>query len=297
MRIDVVGSANIDLVANLHHLPEPGETLASTSFALVPGGKGANQAVAAARLGAQVRFVGAVGEDAHGDALLSALTADGVDTSATHRLGLASGQAFIFVDRNGDTMIVTVGGANHELGAEHVDVAGAGAVLCVLEVRDEVIVAAAAQCTGFFAVNVAPPRPLPPGVLERAHLIVANRHEFAAVPGVSGGRLVAVTMGAEGARLLRDGAEVAYCRPPAVPVAPLGPGRGAPGAPPLVRDGAGVASAPPPAVPVVDGTGAGDAFTAALTVALLEKMSDTDALRFAVTAGAVAVRRHGAQPS
>jgi ribokinase len=265
MRIDVVGSANIDLVANLDRLPEPGETLASTSFALVPGGKGANQAVAAARLGAQVRFVGAVGEDAHGDTLLAALQADGIDTSATHRLGPASGQAFIFVDRAGDTMIVTVGGANHAVRAEHVDVAGAGAVLCVLEVRDEVIAAAAVQCTGVFAVNVAPPRPLPPGVLERADLIVANSHEFAAVPGVSAGRLVAVTMGSEGARLLRDGAEVAYCRPPAVPV--------------------------------IDGTAAGDAFTAALLVALLEQMPDADALRFAVTAGAVAVRRHGAQPS
>jgi ribokinase len=265
MRIDVVGSANIDLVAGLDRLPEAGETLASTSFALVAGGKGANQAVAAARLGAAVRFVGAVGEDGHGDVLLAALQADGIDTSATRRLGPATGQAFIFVDRGGDTMIVTVGGANHEVRAEHVDVAGAGAVLCVLEVRDEVIAAAAAQCTGFFAVNVAPPRPLPPGVLERADLIVANRHEFSAVPGVSGGRLVAVTMGAEGARLLRDGAEVAYCRPPAVPV--------------------------------VDGTAAGDAFTAALLVALLEQLPDAEALRFAVTAGAVAVRRHGAQPS
>ena len=127
-------------------------------------------------------------------------------------------------------------------------------MLIVLEVRDEVIAAAAQQCTGFLAINVAPPRPLPAGVLERADLIVANRHEFAAVPGVSSGRLVAVTMGSEGARLIRDGVEVAYCRPPAVPV--------------------------------VDGTAAGDAFTAALLVGLLEQMSDTDALRFAVTAGA-----------
>jgi ribokinase len=265
MRIDVVGGANIDLVARLERLPEAGETLASTSFSLIPGGKGANQAVAAARLGAAVRFVGAVGEDAHGETLLRALAADGIDTTTTRRLGPSSGQAFIFVDRAGDTMIVTVGGANMELDVPDVDVAGAAAVLIVLEVRDEVIAAAAQQCTGFLAINVAPPRPLPAGVLERADLIVANRHEFAAVPGVSSGRLVAVTMGSEGARLIRDGVEVAYCRPPAVPV--------------------------------VDGTAAGDAFTAALLVGLLEQMSDTDALRFAVTAGAVTVRRHGAQPS
>jgi ribokinase len=265
VRIDVVGSVNIDLVAGLERLPEPGETLPSTSFSLVPGGKGANQAVAAARLGADVRFVGAVGRDAHGDTLLAALQADGIDTSATRRLGPDSGQAFIFVDRAGDTTIVTVAGANHELGAGDVDVGAADAAVAVLEVRDEVIAAAAAQCTGLFAINVAPPRPLPPGVLERADLIVANRHEFTAVPGVAGGRLVAVTMGAEGARLLRDGGEVASCRPPAVPV--------------------------------VDGTAAGDAFTAALVVALLEKMSDQEALRFAVTAGAVTVGRHGAQPS
>ena len=265
MRIDVVGSANIDLVARLDRLPEAGETLPSTSFAMIPGGKGANQAVAAARLGADVRFVGAVGEDEHGETLLRALAADGIDTTATKRLGPSSGQALIFVDKAGDTMIVTVGGANAALGAADVDVTGADAVLMVLEVRDEVIAAAAEQCGGFVAINVAPPRPLPPGVLERADLIVANRHEFAAVPGVSGGRLVAVTMGSEGARLIRDGVEVAYCRPPAVPV--------------------------------VDGTAAGDAFTAALLVGLLEQMSDTDALRFAVTAGAVTVRRHGAQPS
>ena len=102
MRIDVVGSANIDLVARLERLPEAGETLQSTSFSLVPGGKGANQAVAAARLGADVRFVGAVGEDVHGDTLVRALTADGVDTSATLRLGPDSGQAFIFVSRVGE---------------------------------------------------------------------------------------------------------------------------------------------------------------------------------------------------
>ena len=265
MRIDVIGGANIDLVARLERLPEAGETLPSTSFSLIPGGKGANQAVAAARLGADVRFVGAVGGDAHGDTLLRALAADGIDTTATRRIGPDSGQAFIFVDRAGDTMIVTVGGANLEVTAADVDVAGTAAVLVVLEVTDDVIATAARQCSGFFAINVAPPRPLPAGVLERADLIVANRHEFTAVPGVSSGRLVAVTMGSEGARLIRDGVEVAYCRPPAVPV--------------------------------VDGTAAGDAFTAALVVALLEQMSDADALRFAVTAGAVTVRRHGAQPS
>ena len=126
MRIDVVGGANIDLVARLERLPEAGETLASTSFSLIPGGKGANQAVAAARLGAAVRFVGAVGEDAHGETLLRALAADGIDTTTTRRLGPSSGQAFIFVDRAGDTMIVTVGGANMELDVPDMDVAGAG---------------------------------------------------------------------------------------------------------------------------------------------------------------------------
>ncbi len=265
MRIDVVGSINIDLVARVERLPEPGETLPSTAFNLVPGGKGANQAVAASRLGAAVRMVGAVGTDSHGDGLIASLDAAGVDTSAVRRLGTASGQALIFVDDAGDTMIVTVGGANHLLAPSDVSVAGADAVLCVLEVRDEVIEAAAAACDGLFAINVAPPRALPSGILERADLVVANRHEYAGVPGVAGARLVAVTMGAEGARLLRDGAEVAYCRPPAVPV--------------------------------IDGTGAGDAFCAALVVAILEGMTDADALRFAVTAGAVAVRRHGAQPS
>ena len=161
MRIDVVGGANIDLVARLERLPEAGETLASTSFSLIPGGKGANQAVAAARLGAAVRFVGAVGEDAHGETLLRALAADGIDTTTTRRLGTVVGPGVHLRRPAGDTMIVTVGGANMELDVPDVDVAGAAAVLIVLEVRDEVIAAAAQQCTGFLAINVAPPRPLP----------------------------------------------------------------------------------------------------------------------------------------
>ncbi|HET8641602.1 MAG TPA: ribokinase [Pseudonocardiaceae bacterium] len=262
----VVGSVNLDLVARLPRLPAAGETLTATAFDRVPGGKGANQALAARRLGAQVRLVAAVGDDALADEALALLRTDGVDTSAvTRHAGTATGLAMIEVDDTGETTIVVVPAANSKLRVEPGQVAGADAVLTVLEVPDEAVSAAAAGAGGFFAVNAAPARPIPPDALARADLVVVNRAEYAMVPGLAGARLVAVTLGAEGAVLLRGGQELCRARPPAVRA--------------------------------VDGTAAGDAFTAALVLGLAGGPSAPDALGSACAAGALTASRAGAQPS
>ncbi|HZU20976.1 MAG TPA: ribokinase [Gaiellaceae bacterium] len=251
VELTVVGSINLDLVARVDRLPRAGETIAAADFARVPGGKGANQAVAAARLGASVRLVGAVGDDALADEALAGLVQAGVELELT-RVG-TTGVALILVDAAGDNQIVVVPGAN-----AHVPPASpAGAVLCQLEVPDE-IVTAAAQAADFFALNAAPARPID---VEPDLLIVnALEHEI-----VSRGRTVAVTYGADGAALFDDGREVARARPPKVDA--------------------------------VDGTAAGDAFAACLVVSLLEGRDPPDALARACAAGALAASRFGAQPS
>jgi ribokinase len=202
VELTVVGSINLDLVARVERLPRPGETLAAATFARIPGGKGANQAVAAARLGAQVRMVGAVGEDALADEALAGLTAAGVSLDIT-RSG-ETGVALIFVADDGETQIVVVPGANGRLEPRRVE----GAVLCQLEVPDHVVRAAAAQ-SSFFALNAAPARP----VDLVPDLLIVNRLEHETV---SEGALVAVTLGAEGAVLYEGGREVARAEPPAV---------------------------------------------------------------------------------
>jgi ribokinase len=251
VELTVVGSINLDLVARVERLPRPGETVGGGQLARYPGGKGANQSVAAARLGARVRMVGAVGVDAFATDALAELEAAGVELELD-RVG-ETGVALIYVDEAGETEIVVAPGANMLLTPRPVE----GPVLCQLEVPIEVVLAAAETAT-FVALNAAPAKPI---ALE-PDLLVVNRleHEI-----VSRGRLVAVTYGAEGAALFEDGREVAR--------------------------------AEPPRVTVVDGTGAGDAFTACLTVSLLEGRSRDEALRRACAAGALAASRPGAQPS
>lgn len=262
--ITVVGSVNLDLVARLPRLPGPGETLTTSGFDRLPGGKGANQALAARRLGAQVRLVAAVGSDALAEEALALLAADGVELARVRTVDGPTGLALVEVDDAGETTIVVVPGANALLRAEPADLAGANAVLTVLEVPDDAV-AATGSAPGFLALNAAPARPVAADVLRRTDLVVVNRAEHAAVPGIDTARCVAVTFGAEGAVLLRDGQEV-------------------------------VRAAPPP-VTAVDGTGAGDAFTAALVVGLVEGRDDADALRRACAAGALAASRPGAQSS
>ena len=259
--IAVVGSVNVDLVARSERLPRPGETVSGASFERHPGGKGANQAVAAARLGADVRFVGAVAVDDLADEALAGLEEAGVDTSGVDWIsepGMHTGVALILVDGVGETEIVVAPGANAYLSPAGIDVSDADAVIAQLEIPDDAVYAAAQQAR-FFCLNAAPARAFD----VEPDLLVVNRLEHE----VTGdrGALVAVTLGAEGAILLEEGEEV-------------------------VR-------AEPPSVRVVDGTAAGDAFTACLVVSLLEERPREEALRRACAAGALAASRRGAQPS
>jgi ribokinase len=257
-RITVVGSANIDLVARCERLPRPGETLTDAVFERVAGGKGANQAVAAARLGAQVRFIGRIGSD---DLVLQSLNHEGVDISGVVRDDGESGVALILVDAHGENVIVVAPGANQRLTAEDVDIGRADAVIAQQEIPVGAVNAAATQAP-FFCLNAAPARG--PLALDREpDLLVVNRYEYEQVRPYHG--LLAVTMGAEGAELLQGGRRVAE------------------GTPPLVEP--------------VDGTGAGDAFVAALVLGFLEQRTRADALTRACAAGALAASRPGAQPS
>ena len=255
-RIAVVGSVNLDLVARVERLPQPGETVGGATFARVPGGKGANQAVACARLGAEVTMIAAVGRDPMADEALAGLRDAGVTLHLVES-GEPTGVALIQVDAEGETTIAVAPGANGALA--QVELPPHDAVLCQLEVPDTAVLSAWEQCVGLFCLNAAPARP----VSVDADLTVVNRHELEALTRRDG--LVALTLGAEGAVLLDEGEETAR-------------------------------AAPPP-VDAVDGTAAGDAFTACLLVSLLEGRSEAESLTRACAAGAVAATRFGAQPS
>jgi ribokinase len=206
-RITVVGSANIDLVARCERLPRPGETVSDAEFERIPGGKGANQAVAAARLGAAVTFVGRIGRD---DLVLRSLEAEGVDVSGVVRDDGESGVALILVDAGGENVIVVAPGANERLSPGDVKVGRADAVIAQQEIPSEAVAAAAAGAR-FFCLNAAPAR----GPLSAApDLLVVNRYEYEQVRPYDG--LVAVTMGAEGAVLLEGERQVAEAKSPAV---------------------------------------------------------------------------------
>lgn len=262
----VVGSINVDLVTTCEHLPRPGETVTGGAFRIVPGGKGANQAVAAARLGAEVRMIGAVGHDSFAELALAELDRATVDVERVKRVDGPTGVATILVDGTGENQIVVSPGANETLAWEDVDGASDGdydAHICQLEIPDDAIASTANRAERFFCLNAAPARPVPVEVLGRADLVVVNRYELDALAEMP--HLVALTLGAEGAVLLEDGEEVAR--------------------------------AVPPEVEAVDGTAAGDAFTACLVVSLLEGREREEALRRACAAGALAASRPGAQPS
>ena len=249
VELTVVGSINLDFVVRVDRLPRPGETVTARAFARSPGGKGANQAVAASRLGAKVTMVGAVGDDELAAEALSGLVAAGVELDV-ERKG-QTGVALIYVDSAGENEIAVFPGANAEVTPRSVE----GAVMCQLEVPDAVVLAAAAKAE-FFALNAAPAR-----VLDvEPDLLVVNELEREVF---SRGRLVAVTRGAEGAILLEGGREVAR--------------------------------AAAPEVEAVDSTGAGDAFTAALVVSLLEGLDRQEALERACAVGAEAATRVGGQ--
>jgi ribokinase len=251
--VTVVGSINLDLVAFCERLPRPGETLTNARLERHPGGNGANQAVAAARLGARVRMIGSVGSDPWAEEALAGLRGADVELDL-EVCAEPTGVALVTVDAAGENTIVVAPGANARLGARRVE----GAVLAQLEIPDEAVLAAA-EAASFFCLNAAPAREID----VEPDLLVVNRYEYEVVG--DRGKLVALTLGAEGAVLLEGGKEVARARPPAVDA--------------------------------VDGTAAGDAFTGCLVVCLLEGRPREEALRRACAAGAIAVSRPGAQPS
>ena len=255
--VTVVGSINLDLVARCERLPEPGETVTDATFERVPGGKGANQAVAAARLGAGVTLIGAIGSDSFADEALEELVAANVELEL-QREDAPTGVALIVVDDAGENAIVVAPGANSLLSP----VAASGAVLSQLEIPLKAV-EAAASAADFFCLNAAPAKVVSGDLVRRCDLVVVNRYELDALPEPP--RLAALTLGPEGAVLLEGGEEVARARPPDVEA--------------------------------VDGTAAGDAFTACLVVSLLEGRDREEALRRACAAGALAASRPGAQPS
>ena len=264
-RITVVGSINLDLVARCGRLPRPGETVTDAELSRAPGGKGANQAVAAARLGAEVRFIGRVGNDEYAGLATRGLEEAGVNLSLQVDDEESTGIALVVVDWEGENQIVVVPGVNKRLDPDAIAVGETDALICQLEIEDNAIEAAASQTDAFFCLNAAPARQVSDAILQRADLIVANSFEIDALGSSPLGALFAVTLGAEGALLMDDGEEVARARPPEVHA--------------------------------VDGTAAGDAFTACLVVSLLGGLDRQQALERACAAGAIAASRQGAQPS
>lgn len=265
--LTVVGSVNLDLVASVSALPRAGETVTGASLARYPGGKGANQALAARRLGAEVALCAAVGDDAEANAALALLRAGGVDLSMLQICsGASTGMALIAVAPDGENQIVVAPGANTAF--RQPDSLPAGdALICQLELPVAVVTATALAFDGFVCLNPAPARAVPDALLARADLIVVNETEdafYGAQLDLCHG-LIARTYGRAGAALFKDGREIAH--------------------------------APGLAVDSIDATGAGDCFTAALTLALLERAGADAALAFACRAAAFSTTRSGAQTS
>ena len=266
--IAVIGSINLDIVARVRVFPQPGETLTNAVVSRFPGGKGANQALAAHRLGASVFMVGRVGQDPAADEALDSLRREGVNldyckTLADHATGLA----LILVNAEGENQIVVAPGANAAFDAAHLELPPTDACIAQLEVPVETILKAARANDSFFCLNAAPAKPVPHELLEHVDLLVVNEIEAKALGSEldSYRGLLASTHGARGAELSRNGKQVAVAKPPRVNV--------------------------------IDTTGAGDAFTAALTVSLVGGMPPQTALERACIVGALATTRPGAQSS
>ncbi|MBT2513459.1 ribokinase [Arthrobacter sp. ISL-30] len=264
--LTVVGSINLDITATAERLPSPGETIGGAVLRQQPGGKGANQAVAAARLAGRSRMVGAVGNDDAGRHLLEAMAAAGVDTRDVARVDAATGTALVLVDRDGENQIVVCPGANGEVSVSGVAFAEDEAVLCQLEVDQAVVLDAARATRGYFVLNAAPAAPLIPELLERCDLVIVNETEYELIPELKEARLVAVTYGKDGAAIYEQGQRVAEA--PGVPVSD-----------------------------VANTIGAGDAFCAALVLALRSELDYGSALAVANAVGADAVRDPSSQPA
>ncbi|WP_431996585.1 ribokinase [Streptomyces fungicidicus] len=284
----VVGSANADLVIGVERRPGAGETVLGSDLAVHPGGKGANQAVAAARLGARTALLARVGDDGHGRLLLESQRAAGVDTAGVLVGGAPTGVALITVDPSGDNSIVVSPGANGRLTPADVRAAGdlfraSRVVSTQLEIPLETVLEVARNLApgSRLVLNPSPPQPLPAEVLAACDPLIVNEHEAKVILGDTAG---AGDRPEDWARLLLE-------KGPRSVVVTLG-GEGA-----LVASPEGVARVPSVKVRAVDTTGAGDAFTAALAWRLGAGEPLAEAAAYAARVGAVAVTREGAQAS
>ena len=281
--IAVLGSTNMDLVAYVEKPPQRGETVTGREFRTIPGGKGANQAIAAARAGATVSMIGAVGNDGFGTRLRSTLEHSGVTTDHLRTIEGPSGTAHIVVDDEGGNAIVVIPGANgtvdHLAPGDEGLIATADALLLQLEIPLAAVLAGAqtARAHGVRTIlTPAPAQPLPPELLATTDLLVPNEHEAATLTGRS-------DPFAAGAALLD--------RIPRVVIT-----LGAAGSVYLTRDAEPLA-VPAPRVTAVDSTGAGDTYVGALAVALGEERPIREAMTWAATAAALSVQREGASAS
>lgn len=288
-RIVVVGSLNIDLVVRTLHLPRPGETVRGADFETIPGGKGANQAVAAARLAGpadHVVMVGRVGDDGFAAVLRQSLSAAGVEIDQVKTVPGPTGNAMIAVEASGENFIIITPGANGTITPEDLDqiaplLGGADLLLLQLEVPLPVVERAARLAREGGATVIlnpapAPEGPLPASLLRDLSILIPNESEAARLAGVAEPRAAAQALRALGVPVV---------------IVTLG-SRGA-----LLIDEAGERHVPAFTVTPVDTTAAGDAFAGALAVALVEGQALPDAVRFAAGAGALAATRPGAQPS
>lgn len=262
-RVGVVGSCNVDYVVRVAHLARAGETVRGADVLRLPGGKGANQAVAAARLGAAVTMIGCVGRDADAELITASLAENGVDVTGLRRSERPTGAAFISVDDAGENQIVLSPGANVDLEASASDLESFDVVLAQLEAPAKAVAEASLRARRL-VLNVAPVAPVAAEVLDRCAVVVANEVEAESLDLARLGHVI-VTLGARGATHLRFGREVAT-----------------------------VAA---PRVAVLDTVGAGDAFCAAYAVQFAKGADAYDALTYAVVSGALATRASGAQGS
>ncbi|XAS68335.1 ribokinase [Micrococcaceae bacterium Sec5.7] len=288
-KVTVVGSINIDQAVRVERHPLPGETLLGSSISLLPGGKGANQALAAARLGASVSLIGAVGNDAPAALATELLEAAGVGLGAVRTVDGPTGLALICVADDGENTIVVIPGANASMDAQVVQAAAAQiAEAAVVVLQGEIpaggIAAAARLATGRVLLNLAPVVAVDAAVIRSANPLVVNEHEGALV----------LSQLVPGAVAPADDEElVAALRSQGIASVVLT--RGAQGA--ICSDDAGTFLVPAPQINAVDSSGAGDAFVGALSARLAAGESLLDSSAFAARVGAFAVQGHGTQTS